>query len=74
MSTIRHRIVGIGAEQWYCIAVTEGSVEAMAVPQHIVRFAEKSMEQAALLTFAKNLNMVDTKFLSASREHGKQCS
>ena len=42
----------------------------MAVPKHIILFAEKSMEQAGLLTFAKNLGLAGAKFLSANRNDG----
>jgi hypothetical protein len=42
----------------------------MKVPAHIVKFAEASMEQAALITFAKKLNLKGTKFLDASRDTG----
>jgi hypothetical protein len=42
----------------------------MKVPNHIVKFAEASMKQAALITFAKKLNLRGTKFLDASRDTG----
>ena len=42
----------------------------MAVPHHILKFAEKSMEQASLHTFAKCLNLTGTKFLKADRDTG----
>lgn len=42
----------------------------MAVPKHIVKFAEASMEQAALITFARKLNLGGMKFLEASRATG----
>lgn len=43
----------------------------MVVPPHIIKFAEKSMEQAALTTFARNLSLAGTKFLSANRDSGR---
>jgi hypothetical protein len=42
----------------------------MAVPQHIIKFVEKSMEQAALTTFARNLSLAGSRFLSANRDSG----
>ena len=53
----RHRIGEVG-----CVL--------MAVPQHIIKFAEKSMEQAALTTFARNLSLAGSRFLSANRDTG----
>ena len=55
------------------IPTTESSrlrASRMKVPKHIVKFAEASMEQAALITFAKKLNLAGTKFLDASRDTG----
>ena len=46
-------------------------LRGMAVPHHVLKFAEKSMEQASLHTFAKCLNLTGTKFLKADRDTGK---